>query len=250
MRGDAMNKPLVSCIVVSHNKGRWLPDCLRSLINQTYRPMEIVVCDNGSTDNSPEIIRSFDGAMQFKSIFKDEALGVAKAFNLCLSFASGEYIVMLGADDVAKPNHVELLMGAANKHPEADLIYGDIEVIDGNGAYVKKSSAADGLKHIWNRCSIGHATGATKRTLFEEIGGYDESLKMSIDWEFILRAIKAGKNLFYCGETGYRWRRIKGSDQITMKYGLRSKERIEAHSYIRRKHSLVGSCQCGCGAML
>lgn len=244
-----MNNPLVSSIVISYNKGRWLLDCLWSIFSQTYRPMEIVICDNGSTDNSVDIIQSFDGISNFKTIFKKEALGVSKAFNLCLSVSSGEYVATLGADDIAKPEHIGLLMKAVDVHPETDMIYGDIEIIGDDGRLVRKVNGKESLKNINDRCSIGHATGVTKLSVYREIGGYDESLKMSADWEFILRAIKAGKKLFYCGQTGYQWRRIQGGDQITMKYGLKSKERTESHSYIRKKYGLPGPCKCGCGAM-
>jgi glycosyltransferase involved in cell wall biosynthesis len=234
--------------MASNNKGRWLLESLWSLFNQGYRPMEIVICDNGSMDNSIDIIKLFEGPENYKTIFKDEPIGVAKAFNLCLSISSGEYIMMLSADDLLKPDHVTLLMEAVNRYPDADIIYGDLEVIDGNGSLVTRTSVADGYKHIKEKCSISHAAGVTKKAVYDEIGGYDESLKMSIDWDFILRAIKAGKKLQYCGETGYQWRRIPGSDQITMKYGFQSQERRESHSRIRRKHGLEGPCQCGCGA--
>jgi glycosyltransferase involved in cell wall biosynthesis len=249
MRSDAVKKPLVTCVMASYNKGQWLLESLWSLFNQTYHPVEVVVCDNGSTDDSRSILESFEGPDNYKLIYKDEAIGVARAFNLCLSVSSGEYVVMLAADDLLKPDHISLLMDAVAKYPEADVIYGDLEVIDKSGTLKAKCSAANGYESIRDKCSIGHTASITRKATYDEIGGYDELLKMSIDWDFLLRAIRDGKKFQYCGETGYQWRRILDSDQITMKYGMGSQERRESHSLIRRRYGLSGACQCGCGAV-
>ncbi len=243
------DRPPVSFLVVSHNKGKWLEKCIMSILAQTYPPAEIIICDNGSTDQSPEIVRGFEGLPNVKYIFRPEALGVSRAINLDLSNATGEYVAMLGADDVARPNHLELVMGAAITDPSIDVVFGDLEEIDVNGKVVRYVSAAKGLESIYDFCSVGHATGVTKKAVYDEIGGYDEKLGMSVDWEFILRALKAGKKIVYCGKTGYQWRRFPGSDQITIKNGAGSEVRRNSHAYIRQKYNLSGPCRCGCGAV-
>lgn len=244
-----MSKPLVSYLVQSYNKGRWVLDCLWSIFSQSYRPIEVIVCDNGSQDQSVEIIKRFEGIPWFHAMYYPEPLGIGKAFNLTLAEAKGEYIAMLGADDVVKPNHLELIMNVALANPNADVLFGDLEEIDAYGAFIRKVNVSKGLDSIYDFCSIGHATGVTKKATFDEIGGYDEMLKMSVDWEFILRALKAGKKFLYTGEGGYQWRRFSGSEQVTVKNGGKSEVRVQSHTYVRTKYGLKGLCKCGCEAM-
>lgn len=243
-----MNKPLVSYLVVNYGKGRWVLDCLWSIFSQSYRPIEVVVCDNGSKDQSVEIIKRFEGVPWFHTMYYPEPLGIGKAFNLALFEAKGEYIAMLGSDDVAKPDHLELVMNIALANPDADILYGDIEEINAFGEFKKRVNVAKGLDHIYNYCSVGHSTGVTKKKTFDEIGGYDETLEMSVDYEFILRALELKKKFLYTRECGYQWRRFPGSDQVTIKNGGKSEVRVKCHSFIRKKYNLKGLCQCGCGA--
>jgi hypothetical protein len=86
-----------------------------------------------------------------------------------------------------------------------------------------------------------------KKTVYDELGGYDEGLVSSVDWEFIVRLLKAGKEAVYAGVSGYRWRRHGTS--MTARFNLSSETRKKSHSYIRVKHGLVGPCKCGCGAL-
>ena len=238
--------PLVTMLVASHNKGRWLASCLWSIFNQSYRPIETVVCDNGSTDQSEALIRVFESAPGFKCLFHPEALGVSRAINACLEKATGEYVGMLGADDEARPDFVEGLMRVAFSEPDADMIFGDLEEIDEAGKVTGYGSAAGGFGTIFDRCSIGHASSVVKKSVYNELGGYDENLKSSVDWEFIVRLLKAGKRAVYSGTSGYRWRRHAAT--MTRMFGLSSETRKNSHSYIRRKHGLSGKCSCGCGA--
>jgi glycosyltransferase involved in cell wall biosynthesis len=243
-----MDKSLVSCLIPNYNKGRWLAECLWSLFSQTYRPIEVIICDNGSIDQSGDIIHVFKELPNFFSFYFPEPIGVAKAFNLCLSQAKGEYVLALGADDLIEPNHLEEIMKVVFANPDVDIFYGGITMIDEVGEVIKVYMEEKGMETIYDRCSVGHTTGVTKKSVYDEIGGYDENLEMSVDWEFILRALANNKKFLHTGRCGYRWRRFSGSDQLTMKNRGDSEIRKRTHSYIRWKYNLPGKCGCGCEA--
>lgn len=239
--------PLVSILIPNFNKGPYLAECIWSALSQTYRPCEIVVYENGSTDQSLFQLQAFSNMPNVKILTSPSPVGVAAAVNHCLSNATGEYIILLGSDDRITPDHVMLLMTKTKEHPDADIIYGDLEEIDKDGKVTRYISAIDGMKTIYDHCSIGHAMSIVKKAVYNEIGGYDEILEMSVDWEFILRALKIGKQFQYAGKTGYQWRRLKDGDSLSIRYGGNSETRKWCHFYIRTKYQLEGPCGCGCG---
>lgn len=238
-----MENKLVSILIASYQKGEWLADCLWSAFSQTYKPTEIIICDNGSTDQSLDIINSFSGAPNLVvSIYKDR-LGIARAANKNIEKASGEYICFLDGDDLMRPEHVDNMMRSVGKNPDADMIYGKIfyETAD----KVLHSEYEPDIDLIFDKCSIPLVGCIIKKSLFEELGGLDEKIGYSVDWEFIIRVIKAGKKIVKGYDTGYLHRDIDPRS-----YGhaffLSSLDRINDHRYIREKHGLKGLCQCGC----
>lgn len=246
---EEIDNPIVSFVVTCHNKARYIEPCLNSIVAQNYRPLEVVVCENGSKDGSKAIVEKFEKYPFFKCVYHPEKMGLAKAFNTALKKVSGDWVIKLDGDDVDKPNHVQLLIKEARKNPNADMLFGDLEEIDSKGNVIAQISGYGGLENIFHRCSIAHATALIKKDIYDELGGYDEKVKFSDDWELMIRIVKAGKKCLYVGETGHQWRRAYDSKSLTSIFKVNSEERKRDHSYIFRKHGLDGPCECGCGAM-
>ena len=95
--------PLVSIVVTSYNYGRYLTECLDSALGQTHSPCEVIVIDDGSKDNSPEIIRSYGNRL--KSVLKTNE-GPASSWNLGFSLSGGTFVLFLDSDDVLLPNAI------------------------------------------------------------------------------------------------------------------------------------------------
>ena len=112
--------PLVSILINNYNYGQFLREAIDSALNQTYRNIEIVVVDDGSTDNSREIIVSYGN--RIVAILKENG-GQASAFNAGFAACTGKWICLLDADDVWVPNKVEAVVKAAMWDPDATLIY-------------------------------------------------------------------------------------------------------------------------------
>lgn len=130
--------PLVTIIVASYNYDRYIAETLNSLINQTYKNLEILVIDDGSTDNSINIIRDYakkDERIKLITHPNNENKGLAKSIQTAIQNAKGEYISFCESDDFLKLNHIEEKVKYIKKFPNADIVvnkplmFGDDEKI-------------------------------------------------------------------------------------------------------------------------
>ncbi len=111
----------VSVIVVNYNRGDLLGHCLRSLVNQTYDKTDILVVDNGSTDHSREVVRSFESP-SLRLVALSENVGFAAGCNAGIARASGSFVALLNNDAVAHPNWLAALVSAAEERPEVGMV--------------------------------------------------------------------------------------------------------------------------------
>src|SRR5258706_8904478 len=124
-----MPDPLVSIIVPSFNQGRFLRETLESIFAQDYRPLEVLVFDGGSKDETLDVLRSFDGFPELKWRSEPDA-GVSDAVNKGLRSASGEIAAIQSSDDVYLPGALSAVVRFFQDHESAALVYGDVEYID------------------------------------------------------------------------------------------------------------------------
>lgn len=113
-------QPLVSIIIPIYNVGNYLSDCINSVRNQTYKNTEIILIDDGSTDNSPSVCDSFAAEDSRIKVFHIKNGGVANARNLGLKDAAGDYFCFIDGDDTVAPNYIEFLYELIVKY-DADI---------------------------------------------------------------------------------------------------------------------------------
>ena len=117
--------PKVSVIVPSYNLGKYLPETLESVQDQTFKDWECIIVENGSRDDSPEIVKTFcKGDGRFIPLVLPENVGVAAARNKGLEMAEGEYILFLDADDIIAPRYMEEAVAALDADPGLTVVYG------------------------------------------------------------------------------------------------------------------------------
>lgn len=125
-----LDQPLVSVLITNYNYGRYLKEAIDSALNQTYNHTEIVVVDDGSTDDSPEVIASYRN--RIIGIYKANG-GQASAINAGFAISRGDIVCFLDADDVWLPTKVEEVVKAASTYPDAAIVYHKVQNIDRSG---------------------------------------------------------------------------------------------------------------------
>ena len=113
-------EPTVSVIIPTYNRARLLPNAIRSLLGQSYANIEIIVIDDGSTDNTKEVLSQFEGKFRY---LESGHKGTAHARNLGMKAATGKYIAFLDSDDTYLPYKIELQVTFMEDHPEVGMVY-------------------------------------------------------------------------------------------------------------------------------
>lgn len=197
----------LSIITINRNNAHGLEKTMRSVLTQTFQQFEYIVVDGASTDSSVEIIKRLEQEYKGSSItvkwLSEPDKGIYNAMNKGIRMASGEYLEFLNSGDLlASDSVVEYMLSALSKTEDTDIIYGNmIKVSDiDNISHLKiKRSQVDScgatsnitLKMFYRGC-LNHSPAYIKRSLFDEYGMYDESLKICSDWKFYMQSIVLG----------------------------------------------------------
>ncbi|NEP41673.1 MAG: glycosyltransferase family 2 protein [Okeania sp. SIO2G4] len=116
--------PLISIIIPVYNGDRYISEAINSVLQQTYNPIEIIVIDDGSTDKTAEVVKSFGSVLKY---FYQENSGTATARNSGISLAKGNFFAFLDADDIWVENKLKIQMEIFNNNPEVDLVFGQVQ---------------------------------------------------------------------------------------------------------------------------
>ncbi|TAJ10922.1 MAG: glycosyltransferase [Nitrospirae bacterium] len=168
--------PKVTVYTVGRDYGRYLPQAIKSVLHQTMQDWELIVINDGSTDNTPDVLRQFESDPRIKIIHQPPR-GLPPSCNLAISHAKGDYIIRLDADDYFDENALLVLSGVLDAHPKVGLVYPDYFLISSDGeilGHVRREKIADDLGLL---DLPAHGAGTMiRRQCFEEVGGYDESV--------------------------------------------------------------------------
>lgn len=189
------DNPLVSVIMPAYNAAKYLKAAIESVLIQNYRNFELIVADDGSTDQTRKITEGFKDE-KIKYVHKDNG-GLASARNFGLKNSSGSMVVLLDADDMMAPNYISSHLEAFEKNPEADLIYCDDLLIDEQEKPIRviKRPVYTERKFLVRdlfRCNfpVVPFRGCIRRAVFEKIGLYEEGLVVAEDFDMMRRAVK------------------------------------------------------------
>ena len=191
-----MNKePLVSIVTISYNQAEFLEETILSVINQSYRNIEYIIFDGGSSDGSVEIIEKYREHFSHVNIGPDG--GAAAALNSAFKIATGDLHAYINSDDVLNHYAVKTWVDVFNSNPDVDIVYGDIEIIDQNGhpstlpgRKVSKFLSGPVSQAIYacGASAIPQQASCCKAEVFNTIGGFDERNRTSWDGEFFVDA--------------------------------------------------------------
>ncbi|MBE0411237.1 MAG: glycosyltransferase [Anaerolineales bacterium] len=184
---------LVSIIIPSFNQASYLGEALQSVLAQTYQQFEAIVVDDGSTDNTPEIARSFtDARIRY---VRQKNLGLSAARNTGLQHAQGNFLAYLDSDDQFLPRKLEILVAEMTAHPELGLVAGQSIPIDEMGNKIG-SIFATPLRADPSQLLLGNplhvGSVLVRRDWQIKAGFFDESLRSYEDWDMWLRLLRLG----------------------------------------------------------
>ncbi len=179
------NQPEVSVILTVYNRAKYLGRCIDSLLNQTFTNWELIAIDDGSTDNSFEILNTYRTAYQNIKVLQHQNMKLPLSRNKGIKISSGKYITFLDSDDEYEKDHLQKRVDYLENHPGIDLIHGGVNII--GDEYVRDKNNPKTFIHL-SKCTIG-ATFFGKRNIFLDLNGF-KNLKYSEDSEFLERAEK------------------------------------------------------------
>lgn len=195
-----MKGPLVSVIVPCYNAARFLPEALATIRAQRYEPLEILVVDDGSTDNTPDVVSGFGSEVRY---LRKPNGGPASARNLGLREARGEWIAFLDADDQWPEGKLELQAGRLETDPSLDVVTGRIQYIAIAGGEIP-NIPFEGPDNTLAFIQLG--AGLYRRRAFDRAGVFDETLRFSEDHDWFLRAREAGLKIAVLSEVTLLYR--------------------------------------------
>lgn len=199
MTKQATRQPLVSAIVPTYNASRYITDCLASIAAQQGGvPTEIIVVDDGSTDDTRDKVRAF-GRVR---LVKQANAGPSAARNRGISEANGEYIAFLDSDDLWTPEKLAVQMALFRDHPNLGLVFGDCRIFDEKGPRLKSMFSEaeldetfwgdpimvkDGYAKLFKLNYIPTGAAVVRKDCFEVAGNFDEALRYVEDLDLWLR---------------------------------------------------------------
>ena len=190
------NDPKVSILIPSYNHAQFLPAAIESVLAQTYRNLELIIVDDGSSDNSLEVASSY--AAKHPSIVRlfthaDRAnLGISATVNEGFKQSTGEYFSGLPSDDMLMPDKVEQQVRYLQNHPDVGWVYAKVQLVDDEGNSLPHTFGHDvtnegsAVERLVVANAVPGMSVLAKRECFERVGSHTPGLLYS-DWEFWVR---------------------------------------------------------------
>ena len=197
--------PKVTVRISAYNHSAFVEQAVRSVVDQTYEDFELIVIDDGSTDETPFILERLSKLYGFY-FERQSNMGVSKTLNKITNIAKGEYISGVASDDYYHPRKLELLVPILERHPHAAVVHAAADFVDRDGSKInssqyarKQSEKMDGnIFHslLVRGCYIDGPTTVIRKEALEAVGGYDEGCPIE-DWDMWLKLAKRYQFLYH-----------------------------------------------------
>ena len=214
-----MTRPLVSIIVPSYNQGRYIAATLDSILQQNYRPLEVLVIDGASKDETVDILRRYESSPELQWISEPDR-GVTDAVNKGLTRARGVILAIQSSDDLYTPGAVAAAVAAFESEPTLGLVFGDTGYIDAESKRTGGTSLPpfDLVAYLGKRTFIPQPAAFFTRAAADAAGPWRAEVSYAADAEFFLRIA-----------TKHRVRKL---DQVLALYRFHETQRDKAVSRI------------------
>jgi glycosyltransferase involved in cell wall biosynthesis len=200
---EIQQMPLISVLIPTYNCGQFIKQAIDNVFAQQYENLEIIVVDDGSTDNTKEIIKNYPSI----KYFYQQNSGISAARNLCLEHASGEYIAWLDADDYWLQGKLHAQVKYFREHSDCQIVFTkyenffENEAVKSNPMAVREFELAKNAKHYLPSALI-------KREIFDNFGNFNTELVTAEDVDLLYRLKSGGIALNHLLDSIYHRRRL------------------------------------------
>jgi glycosyltransferase involved in cell wall biosynthesis len=185
----------VSIVMPAYNAELYIEEAINSILNQNYTNLELIICNDCSTDNTEKIIDKFcilDSRVKKITNLKNE--GISKSVNKCINISNSDFILRMDADDIMLPERIKRQINFLMKNPNIYMVGGAIELIDSKGKVLKKrkypKTNDEIVRKIYYYNPFCHPSIAFRRCVIDNVGIYNSKFDGAEDFDLILRIIK------------------------------------------------------------
>jgi|SRR5690554_250724 len=207
-----MKRPVVSIVIPCYNCENCIEESLQSLFNQSYKNIEIIIINDGSKDQSLQIIKKIISDQKNTSLIDQQNQGQSKTRNTGVKKAQGKYLLFLDADDKIDPTFIEKCVDVLETDSEKQIVYA-LSAYFGAKTGEWKLPEYELKSFLRNNCIP--ITALIRKNDFEKVGGFDESLTFFEDWELWLKLIINGGKVHRISETLFFYRQHPEKTSLT-----------------------------------
>jgi len=192
-------KPKVSVLMATYNRAAMIGPTIESVLRQTFKDWELVIPDDGSNDNTEELVKEFQkNEPRIKYIRSPVNQGISRNYNMGFAMTTGEYIAMIDDDDPWRDDgKLEKQVKFLDEHPDYVGVGGGVIVVDGEGKeqyrYFKAETDQEIRSYMLYSNPMANSTTMFRRAAGEKVGWYDGSIRYSGDRDFWLKMGRIGK---------------------------------------------------------
>lgn len=242
-----MEQPLVSILTPFKNTSEFLSECLTSIQKQSYTNWELLIVDDGSTDNSYKIVNTFTKKDKRIKLFTNPGKGIIEALRFAYSKASGIFITRMDSDDIMTPNKLEVLTSLLLKNGKGYLATGLVKYFSKEGISAgyknyetwlnKLTKAGTNYSEIYKECVIASPCWMLYRTDFKTIEAFKPN-RYPEDYDLTFRCYKYGLKVIPCNELLHYWRDYSNRTSRTHKhYAQNYFLDIKLHYFLKLDHN-------------
>jgi glycosyltransferase involved in cell wall biosynthesis len=225
------NKDLVSIVIPCYNNVSTIVETLNSIINQTYKNIEIVIIDDGSVEDIQTKIKHFinNNSVVLK---KQENKGVSAARNYGASLAKGIYLLFIDADDMILPRYIEKCVSEFDQNPALKIVYSEARFFDRENGTWNLPKYIDFKNFLIGNCIF--ISALIKKEDFDNADGFDTSLDFYEDWDLWISILKKGGSVYQIPEELFLYRKhndnSSASDKADNLKNIHSKNRLKIYN--------------------
>ncbi|MBQ0735327.1 glycosyltransferase family 2 protein [Aquimarina celericrescens] len=230
-----VSTPLITVYITNYNYGKFIKKAIDSVLEQTLQDFELIIIDDGSVDNSKEIIEDYTNKQDIKVVYQQNK-GLNISNNIALKVARGKYIMRLDADDYLAPTALEEMSGALENNPDLGLVFPNYYNVDSKANIMNEIQRHDfnSEVNLYDQPAHGACTMIRVKNLIE-VGGYDESYTCQDGYDLWVKFVNrfqvtnVNKPLFYYRQHGSNL--TKNEDRLLKTRLLIKQAHIEKNNY-------------------